>query len=315
MEANLQVKWMRGKTVSESIRQELIQEIQEFRDKGIRAPHLAVIMAGENPASEIYVRNKMKACEEVGITSETIRMDAGSSTEKIMRKVKELNEDEGTDAFLIQLPLPEGTDEKKILDAVVPDKDADGFHPVNLGKLLLNEHIAAPCTPAGIMEILDYYGIEMEGKKTVVVGRSRIVGKPAAVLALNRNATVTICHSRTRNLAEECRRADILIAAVGVPGFITADFLKPGSVRIDVGTTYITQENVPDWLKNSDSPLKKKLEKRGKVLLGDLRLPETGEVEGYQTPVPGGVGPMTVTMLMKNTVELWKQENQVLIDG
>ena len=251
-----------------------------------RPPGLAVVLVGNDPGSEVYVRNKIKACGELGIFSEKLTPPPSISTAELLNIVEGLNARPDIDGILVQMPLPAHIDSRAILEAVDADKDADGFHAVNVGHLVANRPAPRACTPAGVMEMLRRYGIPCEGKRAVVVGRSDIVGKPMAMLLLHRNATVTICHSRTSNLAEECRRADILVAAIGRPAMIQRDFIRPGAVVIDVG-----MNRIPDA-------------EKGTRLIGDVDPLAMAEVSSAYTPVPGGVGPLTIAMLMTNTVEL-----------
>jgi len=269
-----------GKLVSSVVRAEVREKSDAFAQKYGRRPGLCVIRVGEDPASIVYVRNKMKACEEVGFESETFVLPEDSTEEAVLAKIDELNKDEKVDGVLVQLPLPKHLDEKKIVAAVLPEKDVDAFHSLDAGRLKLTDDNVLPCTPAGIMEMLKYYNIDVKGKECVVVGRSDIVGRPMAALLLAADGTVTIAHSRTQNLGEVTRRADILVAAVGKAAIITADMVKPGAVVIDVGMN-----------RNAEGKL-----------CGDVDFEGVEPVAGYITPVPGGVGPMTVTMLMKNTL-------------
>lgn len=266
-------------------------------------PGLAVILAGNNPASEIYVRNKVKACQGLGIYSEKLTPPETVTTEEILQTVESLNKRPEIDGILVQLPLPKQVDAKKVLLAVSPDKDVDGFHPLNLGKLVTNSPGPRACTPSGIMELLKRYGIPVSGRHAVVVGRSDIVGKPMALLLLHQHATVTICHSRTSNLPAICRQADILVAAMGQPGFITAEFIKPGATVIDVGTNRLnSREEVAKIFRNSPEKLAD-FDRRGSVLVGDVDPIDVADRAAAYTPVPGGVGPLTIAMLMANTVE------------
>lgn len=280
----MSAKIIDGKRISELLRLDTAQKVKN-RKEGLRAPGLAVIIVGENPASRIYVNNKKKACEVCGFNSFEYAMPENTSEKELLDLIAELNSRADVDGILCQLPLPSHIDENKVIDAISPEKDVDGFSPVNTGNLLSGKPCFAPCTPAGVVEMLKYEGIEIAGKHCVIVGRSNIVGKPAALLMLQENATVTICHSRTKNLAEEVKRADIVIAAIGKPGFITADMIKEGAVVIDVGINRL--EN-------------------GKVT-GDVDFETVKEKASYITPVPGGVGPMTITMLMKNTLTSWER--------
>ncbi len=270
-----------GKLVSKSLREKIKNSVDEFATKYGYAPGLAVILVGNDPASAVYVRNKHKACLEVGINSFQIEMPADTSEEDLLSKIHELNSDPAVHGILVQLPLPRGINESHIIDSISPVKDVDAFHPENVGKIMIGNYNFLPCTPAGVIALLDFYGIEVEGKRCVVVGRSNIVGKPMALLLLERNGTITVAHSRTRDLCSLTKEADILVAAVGKPHFITAEMVKPGAVVVDVGINRL--EN-------------------GK-LTGDVDFEEVSKVTSFITPVPGGVGPMTITMLLQNTLK------------
>ena len=269
-----------GKKLSLQLRGEITVDAEKFQKENGRKLGLAVILVGENPASQVYVRNKVKACEETGIASFGYYLPESSTTEEVIELVNALNEDERVDGLLVQLPLPKHIDEKKVLKTVSPKKDVDGFHAVNAGNLLLGNPCLPACTPAGIMELIKTTGIDLSGKNAVVIGRSNIVGKPIALMLLEKNATVTVCHSKTANLKEKTLDADVLVVAIGRKEFVTGDMIKPGAVVIDVGM-------------NRDN---------GK-LYGDVNFDQAKEIASYITPVPGGVGPMTITMLLKNTVK------------
>lgn len=275
MSANL----IDGKAISASLREKIASDAAEFEKKNGRKIGLAVVLVGENPASKVYVRNKILACEQTGIASYEYYLPATSSTEEIIEVVRALNADDKVDGLLVQLPLPEGIDEKRVLREVSPAKDVDGFHAVNAGNLMLGNPCLSACTPTGIMELIKSTGVDIAGKHAVVVGRSNIVGKPVALMLLAANATVTICHSRTQNLAEFTRAADILVVAIGKKEFVTGDMIKKGAIVIDVGMN------------------------RADKLYGDVHFESASKVAGYITPVPGGVGPMTITMLLQNTVK------------
>lgn len=273
-----------GTTMSEELLIKQIREVDELKALGV-TPGLAVILVGEDAASKIYVRNKERACEKIGIISRTIRLPADITEQELIAAIEELNVDESIHGILVQLPLPLGLCENEVLSHVLPEKDVDGFHVVNAGKLFTGQKGTVPCTPKGILYMLKSTGISLCGKEAVIVGRSNIVGKPIAMLLLNENCTVTICHSKTNDLATVTKRADILVAAVGRAGFITAEMVKPGAVVIDVGINRVN----------------------GKVV-GDVDYEEVGEIASYITPVPGGVGKMTISMLMQNTLEAaWKK--------
>ena len=273
-------KLISGKEVSTSIRAKIKEEAQKLRDDYGIQPGLAVILVGNDSASQIYVRNKQKACEEVGFHAFEYRLNENSTQEQLLDLIGVLNKDNKVHGILVQLPLPDHIDPQTVINTISPEKDVDAFHPINVGKIMLGDYEFLPCTPAGVMELIDSTGVEISGKNCVVVGRSNIVGKPMAMLLLHRNATVTICHSRTKNLAEVCAGADILVSAVGKAHFITADMVKEGAMVIDVGMNH---------------------DENGK-LCGDVEFSTVEPKASYITPVPGGVGPMTITMLMKNTL-------------
>ncbi|MBI5745924.1 MAG: bifunctional methylenetetrahydrofolate dehydrogenase/methenyltetrahydrofolate cyclohydrolase FolD [Nitrospirae bacterium] len=273
-----------GKAVASEIRTKIKKDVEQLRSKGI-VPGLAAVLVGDNPASQVYVRNKRKACEEAGIYSEEHKLPADLKQEELVKLVNDLNKDKKINGILIQLPLPKHIDSKMILECVSPDKDVDGFHPYNVGRLTVGDPIFSPCTPHGVIVLLEHYGIKMDGMNAVVVGRSNIVGKPVALMLINRNATVTVCHSRTKDLNERCREADILIVATGRPRMIRGDMVKEGAVVVDVG---INRED-------------------NGGLVGDVDFEEVSKRAGWITPVPGGVGPMTIAILLKNTVESAKR--------
>jgi len=291
---------LNGTKIAGEIRAEVAAEVKALSAEGLH-PGLAVILAGNNQASEIYVRGKVKACEEVGIRSEQHTPAENVTTAEMLQLVESLNERDDVDGILVQLPLPPQVDAKAVLMAVDFRKDVDGFHPMNVGLLSTRRPGLVPCTPRGIMEILKRSKIRVEGQEAVVVGRSDIVGKPTAMLLTNANATVTICHSRTRNLAEVCRRADILVAAVGHAGLITRDFVRSGATVIDVGMNRVTEQVEFDRLFAGDAKRAEAFRSKGSTLMGDVH-PEVSQVAGAITPVPGGVGPLTIAMLMANTV-------------
>ena len=268
-----------GRAVAKAFKEEIAQRTAEMIGKGIH-PHLAVVLVGENPASQVYVRNKENGCIKAGIRSTVIRLDENCTQEELEKTVIALNEDASVHGILVQLPLPKHLDEASVLRLIDPDKDVDGFHAMNSGRLMNGQPGFVPCTPLGVMKLLESYGIDPNGKHAVVIGRSNIVGKPMAMLLLQANATVTICHSRTQNLAEMTRQADILVAAVGRANFVTADMVKPGAAVIDVGINRVD----------------------GKIV-GDVDFDAVSDVAGYITPVPGGVGQMTIAMLLANTLD------------
>lgn len=265
--------------MSAKVRQEIKKEVEKLKDKGI-TPGLAVVIVGQDPASRVYVNNKKKACLELGMHSEEYALPEETTQEELLQLVQTLNAKEDIHGILVQLPLPKHLDEKTVINNIDPKKDVDAFHPVNVGKIMIGDYDYLPCTPAGIMELLKDTGVDLTGKECVVIGRSNIVGKPMAMLLLHQNATVTICHSRTKDLKEVVKRADVVVAAVGRANFVTADMVKEGAIVIDVGMNRL--EN-------------------GK-LCGDVNFDEVSKVASFLTPVPGGVGPMTITTLMKNTL-------------
>ena len=275
---------LNGKETAAQIRQELKEEIVQLKAQAGRAPGLAVILVGDDPASQVYVRNKEKACAEVGIVSRGFRLPADISQADLENKIRELNDDQEIDGILLQLPLPEGLDSQRCLELISPEKDVDGFHPVNVGKLTLGLDGFRSCTPAGIMTLLKRYDLSVQGKKAVVIGRSNIVGKPLALMLLQENATVTICHSRTKDLPAEVRQADFVFAAVGRAKFVTADMVKDGAVVVDVGINRTEQG-----------------------LVGDCDFDNLKDKVSAITPVPGGVGPMTIAQLLVNTVQSFKK--------
>jgi methylenetetrahydrofolate dehydrogenase (NADP+)/methenyltetrahydrofolate cyclohydrolase len=289
-----------GNRIAADIKAEIAAEIRTLTAGGLR-PGLAVVLVGDNPASAIYVRGKVKASEELGIYSEKHTPPASISTEELLEQIHDLNRRDEIDGILVQLPLPPQVDAKKVLMAVDPAKDVDGFHPMNVGFLSTQRPGLVPCTPAGIMEILKRSNIPISGQEAVVVGRSDIVGKPTAMLLLNANATVTVCHSKTKDLPEVCRRADILVAAIGRAGMITRAFVKPGATVIDVGMNQITERTEFDRFFKGNAKREQTFATKGSTLIGDVH-PEVAEVAGAITPVPGGVGPLTIAMLMANTV-------------
>jgi methylenetetrahydrofolate dehydrogenase (NADP+)/methenyltetrahydrofolate cyclohydrolase len=293
-----------GNKIAGEIRAEIAAEVKTMAAAGMR-PGLAVVLVGHNPASEVYVRGKVKSSGEVGLYSEQHTPPETVSTDELLELIAELNGREEIDGILVQLPLPPQVDAKKVLMAVDPSKDVDGFHPMNVGFLSTQRPGLVPCTPAGIMEILKRSKILMAGQEAVVVGRSDIVGKPAAMLLLNANATVTVCHSKTRDLPGVCRRADILVAAIGRAGMITREFVKPGATVIDVGMNQVTDRAEFDRLFAGNSKREETFRSRGSTLVGDVH-PQVAEVAGAITPVPGGVGPLTIAMLMANTVRAAK---------
>lgn len=274
-----------GKLVTKVTREKIAEDVKKFKEKTGITPGLAVILVGDDPASAVYVRNKHKGCLEAGMNSYQIEYPADTTEEELLNKIYELNSDKNVHGILVQLPLPKHIDEDKIINAISPNKDVDAFHPSNVGKILIGKYDFLPCTPAGVMELLAYYNVEIEGKECVVLGRSNIVGKPMALLLLQKNGTVTVCHSRTKNLADITRRADILVVAIGKADFVTADMVKDGAVVVDVGIN-----------RKSDGKL-----------TGDVDFDAVSKKASLITPVPGGVGPMTITMLLGNTLTAAKK--------
>lgn len=285
-----------GKATAAQIKQEIAAEVEQMVANGGKRPHLAAILVGHDGGSETYVKNKVLACEQCGFTSTLVRYEDDVTEEELLRKVDELNRDADVDGFIVQLPLPRHISEQKVIEAIDYRKDVDGFHPVNVGRMAIGLPCYISATPNGIIELLRRYHIETSGKKCVILGRSNIVGRPMAELMMQKrtpgDATVTVCHSHTQNIKEECRQADIIIAAIGIPNFVTADMVKPGAVVIDVGTT-----RVPDASRKS-----------GFRLNGDVKFDEVAPLCSYITPVPGGVGPMTICSLMRNTFSAAKHE-------
>lgn len=290
------MKIIDGKELSEIIKVEIAQEVREIKEKGGKIPHLAAVLIGENPASQSYVKGKIKSCKKVGFKSTLVHRPADISREELLDIVRSLNEDDDIDGFIVQLPLPDHIDDLEITLAVDPRKDVDGFHPINVGRMSLGLPCFLPATPMGILTMLERYEIETSGKHVVVLGRSNIVGTPISVLLSRKakvgNCTVTMTHSRTQNLAEEIKRADIVVAAIGIPNFVSGDMLKEGAVVIDVGINRVEDST----------------RKRGYRLVGDVDYDSAAEKASFITPVPGGVGPMTITSLMLNTLKAAKKD-------
>ena len=295
-----------GRRISREIQEELRPHIDALRTKS-RAPALAVVLVGSDPASQIYVRNKVKACQELGIRSLDVSRPASITNQELLALIQSFNIDPEVDGILVQAPLPKHVDAEKVVLAVDPSKDADGFHPFNVGMLVANRRGPRPCTPAGIIEMLKRYNIPIAGRRAVVVGRSDIVGKPMALMLMHENATVTVCHSRTRDLAGECRRAELLVVAMGKPAAITADYIKPGAVVVDVGMNRIAEEAEVKRLFSHEPSRIASFAKNGSALVGDVEPLAMQNLAGAYTPVPGGVGPLTIAMLMANTVALAEQ--------
>jgi len=294
---------LNGATVAEKVKQDVAARVRELEPRRIK-PGLAAVIVGDDPGSKVYVGSKVKTCQTLGLHSEKYELSADTTTEQLLALVEQLNRRDEIDGILVQLPLPKQIETRRILEAVDPAKDVDGFHAINVGRLVRGEDSLVPCTPAGIIELLDHYQIRIEGANAVVVGRSDIVGKPMSMLLLHRNATVTICHSRTRDLAEVARRADILIAAIGRTAMITGDFVREGAVVVDVGMNRAaTADEVNRIFAEAERPKRlEDLNKRGYTLVGDVEPRTVVERASWLTPVPGGVGPLTIAMLMKNTL-------------
>ena len=296
-----------GRVTADQIKLEVAAEVARLSAERAVKPRLAAVLVGDDDASAVYVRNKVRACAEVGIESDQRRLPASTTTEELLSLIRKLNQSEDVDGILIQLPLPGQIDEATIIKAVDPEKDVDAFHPSNVGLLAMGRPRFVPCTPAGIIELLDRNQIGIAGKNACVVGRSQIVGRPVASLLLQRDATVTICHSKTRDLSEVTRQADILVAAIGRPAFIRGNYIKPGAVVIDVGVNKITDVHDARNLFGAEAVKRiAAIEKRGYTLIGDVHPAEADLVAGWRTPVPGGVGLLTVAMLMRNTLQAAK---------
>ncbi|QOY91975.1 bifunctional methylenetetrahydrofolate dehydrogenase/methenyltetrahydrofolate cyclohydrolase FolD [Paludibaculum fermentans] len=291
-----------GKVINQQILDELKPRIAHLTSAR-RAPGLVVILVGNDPASEIYVRNKVKTCLELGVHSEEIRLPDTTTTAELLAHIETLNQRPAIDGILVQMPLPKQVDSRAVLLAIRPDKDVDGFHPFNVGQLVANAPAPRSCTPAGVMEILRRSGIDPAGSDAVVVGRSDIVGKPMAMLLLHAHATVTICHSKTQNLPEVCKRAQILVAAIGRPAMLTAEYIRPGAVVIDVGMNRVSSRPEAERITRGDAEKLARFEKRGSLLVGDVHPLDMAELSEAYTPVPGGVGLLTIAMLMSNTVQ------------
>ena len=297
-----------GQALARAMQEEIRPEVAAFTAQHGRPPGLGIVLVGDNPASEVYVRNKLKAGSEIGFRADLERLPASATVADALALVERLNRSNSHDGILVQSPLPKAMGagaEQRVFDAISPEKDVDGLTPVNVGRLVQKRAILVACTPSGIIELLDREKIPIGGQHAVVIGRSDIVGKPMALLLLHRDATVTVCHSRTPNLADVCREADILVAAVGRPGLVTRDFVKPGAAVIDVGMNKVTDAAVAASLFPEDHPRLAVFRSKGSVLVGDVH-PEVADVAGALTPVPGGVGPLTITMLMRNTLRAAK---------
>ena len=297
-----------GQALARTMQEEIRPEVAAFTAQHGRPPGLGIVLVGDNPASEVYVRNKLKAGGEIGFRADLERLPASATVAEAIALVERLNRSDTHDGILVQSPLPKAMGagaEQRVFDAIAPEKDVDGLTPVNVGRLVQKRAILVACTPSGIIELLDREKIPIAGRHAVVIGRSDIVGKPMALLLLHRDATVTVCHSRTPNLADICRQADILVAAVGKPGLVTKDFVKPGAAVIDVGMNKVTDAAIAESFFTEGHPRLALFRSKGSVLVGDVH-PEVADVAGALTPVPGGVGPLTITMLMRNTLRAAK---------
>lgn len=297
-----------GKMVADAIKKEVADEVRRLKETAGVTPTLAAVLVGDDPASAVYVRNKVRACEEVGITSRQLVLRDSISREELLAVIGELSGDDDLDGILVQLPLPKQIDDRPVIEAIDPAKDVDAFHPTNVGLLAMGRPRFVPCTPAGIIELLDRSGIEIAGANACVVGRSQIVGRPVASLLLQRHATVTVCHSKTRDLAAVTRQADILVAAIGRPAFIRGEFIKPGATVIDVGVNRLTDvAQARDFFGADADKRVAAIGEKGYTIVGDVHPAEADLVAGRRTPVPGGVGLLTVAMLMKNTLQAAKR--------
>lgn len=300
---NHKTKILDGAVVANKIKTEVAEAVQRLKNEYDIQPCLAVVRVGNDSASEVYVKNKVKTSEELGLKSEHHHLPAETTQEELLSVVNQLNERNDVDGILVQLPLPKHINEGIVIETINPEKDVDGFHPVNVGRLSLSQPTLAPCTPAGIVELLDYFNIEISGKRACIIGRSNIVGRPMIQLLLQRDATVTVCHSRTKNLSEVTRNADILVAAIGRAGFVRSEHIKPGAVVIDVGMNSVQNADEAQAFFGDEADKRiAAIQKRGYTLIGDVHPLEADSVAGMRTPVPGGVGLLTVAMLMKNTI-------------
>ena len=304
----MSARMLDGQSLARTIQEEIRPEVEAFRSEHGRPPGLGIVLVGDNPASEIYVRNKLKSGGDIGFRADLERLPASATLAETLALVDRLNRSSVHDGILVQSPLPKAMGpgaEQRVFDSIAPEKDVDGLTPVNVGLLVQKRAVLVACTPSGIMELLDREKIQIAGRRAVVIGRSDIVGKPMALLLLHRDATVTVCHSRTPNLADVCREADVLVAAVGKAGLVTRDFVKPGAAVVDVGMNKVTDPGVAASLFPEGHPRLALFRSKGSVLVGDVH-PEVADVAGALTPVPGGVGPLTITMLMRNTLRAAK---------
>jgi len=301
-----------GTAVAKAIRAEVAQDVAALKKSAGIAPRLAAVLVGEDPASQIYVRNKMTACAEAGIRSEEIRLPSTLAQDQLLARLRRLNEDPDLDGVLVQLPLPRPLDRLAVIQALDPAKDVDGLHPLNAGRLLLRLDAPVPCTPAGVIELLERYRLPIAGQHAVIVGRSEIVGRPLGTLLLQRDATVTVCHSRTRNLPALTRQADLLVAAVGRPAFIRAEHVRDGATVIDVGINRLEDAAAASAVFGEDSPRVRQVKERGYTLVGDVHPREVAERAGHLSPVPGGIGPLTIACLLRNTLRAARMRRQAV---
>ncbi len=302
--------WLEGKTLAKTIKEEVKNEVAQYSKDRKEVPGLVGILVGENRASKVYLRTKERNCERLGIRSEILYLPEDIEVSLLKSKIEELNSREDVDGILVQLPLPSSFNAPEIIASIPPEKDVDGFHPFNLGNLMMNQEGLKPCTPLGIIELLKSREIKIEGKRVVIVGRSRIVGKPLAAMITNENGTVTICHSKTENLSQVTSEADILVGAIGRGAFITPEFVKQGAVVVDVGMNNLTDKSQVEEMFGQDEKRQQDLKEKGYTLIGDVH-PHVIDKAEYLTPVPGGVGPLTVAMLMRNTLEAFKQRRNL----
>jgi methylenetetrahydrofolate dehydrogenase (NADP+)/methenyltetrahydrofolate cyclohydrolase len=302
--------WLEGRTLAKRIKEEVKNDVAQYSKEKKEVPGLVGILVGENRASKVYLRTKERNCERLGIRSEILYLPEDTEVSGLKSKIEELSTREDVDGILVQLPLPSSFNAPEIIAWIPPEKDVDGFHPFNLGNLMMNQEGLKPCTPLGIIELLKSREIAIEGKRVVIVGRSRIVGKPLAAMITNENGTVTICHSKTENLPQVTSEADILVGAIGRGAFITPEFVKPGAVVVDVGMNNLTDKSEVEQMFGQDEKRQKDLREKGYTLIGDVH-PHVIDKAEYLTPVPGGVGPLTVAMLMRNTLEAFKQRRNI----
>lgn len=299
-----------GKSVARTIRSEVAREVEALRRRVGETPKLVAVLVGDDPASRVYVRNKITACSEVGIRSDEARLPAGTTQDQVLETIRRLNADPDLDGILVQLPLPQGLDRIPVILALDPDKDVDGLHPLNVGRMAMRLDAPLPCTPAGIIELLDRSGLPIGGQRAVIVGRSEIVGRPLATLLMHRDATVTVCHSRTRDIAAITREADLVIAALGKPAFLRSEHIRPEATVIDVGINRVDDAaRVASWF-GADSPRVKEVRERGYTLVGDVHPREAAERAGHLTPVPGGIGPLTIACLLRNTLRAARRRRE-----